>query len=267
VTRVVQFSGGKDSTALVLWAIEQWGDDFLPMYCDTGWEHKITVAYIAHINQTLLNGRLVTVASERYPGGMVELVQIKKRVPSAKARFCTDELKTTPGVEYVRQIQDDVTIYQGARADESKKRADDGPRLFSDRYDCWIERPLYSWTVEDVFEMHRKHGVEPNPLYKLGSGRVGCFPCVLLNHGELKRLTETLPEIWDRMAELEAAAAGRTFFPPNYIPDRFCSRRDDKTGVRIPTLADVRAYVTQPDQPAFWDDEVRTCMSIYNQCE
>lgn len=263
--RVVQFSGGKDSTALVLWAIEQFGDDFLPMFCDTGWEHPLTLAYVEAINQRLLGGRLVTLRSEKYDG-MVSLVTLKKRVPSAKARFCTDELKTSPSVEYVQALDDETTVYQGIRAAESKKRADDGPRFFSDRYDCWIERPLYDWTAEQVFAMHDKHGVEPNPLYKLGAGRVGCFPCVQVNHAELKRMTETVPEIWDRMAQLEAAA-GRTFFPPNYIPDRFCTRRDPKTGVRIPTLEDVRAYVTQPDQPDFWDDEPRHCVSIYNQCE
>lgn len=265
--RVVQFSGGKDSTALVLWAIEQWGDDFLPMFCDTGWEHPFTLAYVETINQRLLGGRLVTLRSEVYPDGMVQLVVKKKRVPSAKARFCTDELKTEPSCLYVRDLPDEATVYQGIRADESKKRSDDGPRFFSDRYDCWIERPLYHWTAEQVFAMHKKHGIEPNPLYKLGAGRVGCFPCVQVNHAELKRMSQTLPEIWDRMAELEAAAAGRTFFPPNYIPDRFCTRRDAKTGVRIPTLEDVRAYVTNPNQPEFWDDTPRHCVSIYNQCE
>ena len=265
--RIVQFSGGKDSTALVLWAREQWGDDFLPMFCDTGWEHAINRAYIEHINRRVLNGRLVVCRSEQF-SGMMQLVEVKRRVPSAKARFCTDELKTEPGVQYVRGLADEVVIYQGARADESQKRRDDGPRFFSDRYDAWIERPLYAWTVADVFAMHDRHGIEPNPLYKLGAARVGCFPCVLINHAELKRVTETLPEIWDRMAELEAAAAaGRTFFPPHYIPERFCTRRDPKTGVRIPTLEDVRAYVTQPNQPDFWDDEPRTCMSVYNQCE
>ena len=268
--RVVQFSGGKDSTALVLWAIGQWGaEGFTPLFCDTGWEHPLTLAYIEHINRRLLLGRLVVLKSERYDG-MVQLVEVKRRVPSAKARFCTDELKTEPSVLYVQALPDEATVYQGIRADESKKRKDDGPRFFSDRYDCWIERPLYDWTVADVFAMHDKHGIEPNPLYKLGAGRVGCFPCVQINHAELKRMTETIPEIWDRMAQLEAAAAGRTFFPPNYIPERFCSRvaiTKDGEHVRVPTLEDVRAYVTQPNQPDFWDDEVRTCMSVYNQCE
>ena len=31
--------------------------------------------------------------------------------------------------------------------------------------------------------------MKPNPLYLLGAGRVGCFPCVLVNHRELKALS------------------------------------------------------------------------------
>lgn len=270
--RIVQFSGGKDSTALVLWAIEQFGaDGFITLFCDTGWEHPITMAYIENINRTLLCGRLVVLRSEKFTG-MVNLVQVKRRVPSRKARFCTSELKVEPSIAFVARMMDEhgdeATVYQGIRADESDYRRAAGARFWADDYDCWIERPLFDWTSKQVFDLHANHGIEPNPLYLLGAGRVGCFPCILINHGELRRLTESLPEIWDRIAELEAAAAaGRTFFPPNYIPDRFCSRRDPKTGRRIPTLEDVRAYVTQPNQPEFWDDEPRVCMSVYNLCE
>ncbi len=269
--RIIQFSGGKDSTALALWAREQWGDDFLPVFCDTGWEHPMTLAYIDKINAQVLGGRLVTLRSERFPDGMVALVVKKKRVPSRKARFCTEELKVIPSIEFVARLMaeqnDEATVYQGIRASESDSRRAAGRRFWSDDYDCYIERPLFDWTSEQVFDLHKKHGVDPNPLYLLGAGRVGCFPCIQINHGELRRLTETLPEIWDRMAELEAAAAGRTFFPPNYIPERFCTRRDAKTGVLIPTLDDVRRYVTNPKQPEFWDDEPRVCMSVYNLCE
>lgn len=40
---IVQFSGGKDSTALVLWAKEQgWPEGFTAVFCDTGWESDET---------------------------------------------------------------------------------------------------------------------------------------------------------------------------------------------------------------------------------
>jgi tRNA(Ile)-lysidine synthase TilS/MesJ len=74
--RIVQFSGGKDSTALVLWAREQWGDDFTPVFCDTGWEHALTYEYVEHRGFQLRRavGCLVaTFTAKRYPTGMVEL--------------------------------------------------------------------------------------------------------------------------------------------------------------------------------------------------
>lgn len=264
--RVVQFSGGKDSTALVLWAIEHFGDAFVPLFCDTKSEHLITMAYIERINRTVLKGRLVVRASEKYDG-MIPLVAARGRVPSVKARFCTDELKIQPTAAYLRTLHDDVVVYQGIRADESKPRKEAGPRVWADEYDCFVNRPLYNWTVQRVFDMHRKHGVEPNPLYLLGAGRVGCFPCINITLGELKRMAKTLPEVWDCAQRLEDVA-GSTFFPPDYIPYRFCSRHHEKTG--IPTVADVRAYVEATDAQQIALFDVRRpsgCMSVYNLCE
>ena len=86
---LVQFSGGKDSTALVLWAREQWGADFTAVFADTGWEHPLTYEYVEHINRVVLGGRLVRIKSDRYPGGMLELVAKRVSVPAARSRFCT----------------------------------------------------------------------------------------------------------------------------------------------------------------------------------
>lgn len=272
MTRIVQFSGGKDSTALVLWAREHFGDNFTPLFCDTGWEHSLTMAYIDYINQTVLNGRLVTIHSEKYDG-MRDLVTQKGRVPSAKARFCTEALKVLPTAVYLKTLDDVTVIYQGVRGNESKSRLDAGARLWSDVYDAWVFRPLFHWTVEEVFALHAKHGVEVNPLYKLGAGRVGCFPCINVTLKELKRVGSRLPEIWERAAELERAAE-RTFFPPDYIPLRFCSRSvvSENSGkpVGIPSVADVRTYIEATDvqQIALFDTARPSgCMSVYNLCE
>jgi 3'-phosphoadenosine 5'-phosphosulfate sulfotransferase (PAPS reductase)/FAD synthetase len=266
--RVVQFSGGKDSTALVLWAREHFGENFTPLFCDTGWEHPITYDYIANINVTVLANRLITVRSSKYRD-MEDLVTRKGRVPSVKARFCTQELKVFPTRDYLRTLSDDYVIYQGIRADESAPRLKAGPRLWSDEYDCFVNRPLFRWPVAAVFAIHARHGIEPNPLYKLGAVRVGCFPCVMVNHGELKRLGDTLPEIWERAATLERAAT-RTFFPPEYIPVRFCRSRDEATGIPIPTVADVKRYLKQADEAQiklFDTGRESGCMSVYNLCE
>lgn len=266
--RILAYSGGADSGA-VAQLLTLHGLDFTPVFCDTGWEHPLTYAHIAEFNDRIFSGSLVTLRSEEFRD-MPMLVQIKKRVPSAKARFCTEKLKVLPMQEYVRAIDDEVTIYQGLRRDESPSRQHAQEWEWSDAYDCWVERPILNWTKQEVFEFHKDQNLPINPLYLTGASRVGCFPCVLINQGELRLFTEFYPEIWDRMAELERAANGSSFFPPNYIPQRFHSgrayRKTDGSVVTFPTLDDVRRYVLNTDQQKL-DYAVPSCMSLYNLCE
>lgn len=263
---VAAFSGGKDSTALLLWLREQ-GIEHTAVFCDTGWEHPLTYAYIEEINQRVLEGRLVTVRNPRWTDGMRSLVATRGRVPSVRARFCTQELKVFPMRDYLRGLDDDTVTYQGIRAEESPARAAMPSREWSDTYDGWIERPLLRWSVADVFAIIARHGLEANPLYRLGIKRVGCFPCIMTRHSELRRLTAMLPEVWDRIAELKRVA-GRSFFPPDFIPARFCSARDPESGVAFPTMADVRRYVIESDAPQLaMFGETPACLSVYNLCE
>jgi 3'-phosphoadenosine 5'-phosphosulfate sulfotransferase (PAPS reductase)/FAD synthetase len=66
-----------------------------------------------------------------------------------------------------------------------------------------IYRPIHKWTVDEVFAIHKKHGIEPNPLYKLGMGRVGCMPCVNCSKGELLEISKRFPEHIDRIEAWE----------------------------------------------------------------
>lgn len=263
---VICFSGGKDSTALVLWAKENL-PEFMTVFCDTGWEHPITYAYVVEINRALLDGKLVTLHSQKYDG-MRGLVQIKKRVPSAKARFCTDALKVQPMIEWLKTIDDETTVYQGIRADESESRSRMAARQWSDDYDAWIERPLLAWTAEQCFAMMAKHSVKPNPLYLMGAGRVGCFPCVMVNMRELKAYfsSEVGPELKQRVLELEALV-GRSFFEPTYIPERFCKGFDPKSGKKFAWAEDVFRYIESVDEDQLPMFPARPCMSVYNLCE
>jgi 3'-phosphoadenosine 5'-phosphosulfate sulfotransferase (PAPS reductase)/FAD synthetase len=267
VRHVLCFSGGKDSTALILWARENLSE-FATVFCDTGWEHPITYAYIEEINQKLLGGRLVTLTSTGFPAGMRDLVQIRGRVPSAKARFCTDTLKVRPMIDWLRTINDEITVYQGIRADESSRRSAMAMREWSDDYDAWVERPLLAWTAAQCFALMAKYGIKPNPLYLFGAGRVGCFPCVMINMRELKALldSEVGPELKRRVLELEDLV-GTSFFEPTYIPERFCTGFDKKSGKRFAWAGDVFKYIESVHADQMPLLPRRACLSVYNLCE
>jgi len=259
---IIAYSGGKDSTALLCWAIRE-KMEFRALFCDTGWEHDLTYKYIEYINEKLLGGGLITVSSDKY-SGMPDMVEKKMRVPSTKARFCTEQLKIIPMINWIKKQDDDVTVFQGIRADESHSRSKMPMREFSDSYDAWVERPLLKWKAEDCFEIIKSFGLEPNPLYKLGAKRVGCFPCIMTTHGELKRVQKMLPEVWDRIALLENKA-GSGFFPPMYIPERFQTGYDPKSGKPFCKMEDVKLYLENNQVDLY--EESPSCMSIYNLCE
>jgi 3'-phosphoadenosine 5'-phosphosulfate sulfotransferase (PAPS reductase)/FAD synthetase len=264
--RIIAYSSGKDSTALILWAKERFtAKEIVVMFNDTLWEHELTYGYLAEMNDSLLAGlTFVRLASI----GMEKLVEIKHRVPSAKARFCTEALKIEPTVKFLRTINDEFELYDGKRAEESAARSKLSEREWSDAFDCWVNHPLLAWTVEQVFAFAQKHGIKPNPLYLKNAGRVGCFPCVLINHRELKAFmldAELGPQVKRRIKQLETIT-GHSFFPPNYIPTRYQTGFDTKSGKSFCWSDDVFTYLEMKTLAELPWEESKSCMSIYNLC-
>jgi 3'-phosphoadenosine 5'-phosphosulfate sulfotransferase (PAPS reductase)/FAD synthetase len=285
VKNIISFSGGKDSTALILWAIENL-KEFDTVFCDTGWEHPITYEYIQYINEKLLDAKLNIIKSKKY-NGFYDMCIKKKRVPSTMARFCTEALKIKPMQEFVKQFLPDTEIYVGIRANESYSRSKLPMKAYADIYNCDIVRPLLHWTAQDCFDIMKRHNIKPNPLYKMGMKRVGCMPCVMVSHKEMKSIYDRFPEIANNIQKLENEL-GSTFFPPNYIPDAFCSRfiiqrkpiyKDDDLDIDeiigyknvrkyYPTADDVKKYLCGNNQDGlFPEPEGETCMSYYSICE
>src|SRR3990172_4501915 len=129
------FSGGKDSTALLLWGIENI-INFIPIFCDTGWEHPLTYNYVEYIDKTILGGGLKVFKSKKYDG-FEDMVYKKKRVPSTMARFCTEQLKIVPTKEFIDGLRNEyetINLYLGIRADESFARSKLTTLNFDDTY-------------------------------------------------------------------------------------------------------------------------------------
>ena len=182
---------------------------------------------------------------------------------------------------YLEALDDDATVYQGIRAEESKARAAMPTRQWVESAGgYWIERPLFHWTAAEVFAIQARHGVEPNPLYKLGASRVGCWPCIMVSKRELKIFLERTPEIRDRVVDLERqlnaairarepGAGWRSFFRADYLPQRWCSEpfvKKDGRHIRVPRAEDVFRYLEQDfDQLPL--EPPAQCLSVYNLCE
>ncbi len=265
---LVPLSGGKDSQAALIWAVNSYGRKSIQaVFCDTGWEHEYTYKHIKYICETLLV-ELVVLKSDKYDD-FVDLAVKKKRFPSVKARFCTEELKTKPMIDYILDVvKDDVLIIQGIRADESEARSkmQSDCRLFRYYFEPYnitkkgkkqyhtyrkkdvvrfrkefaddIIRPMFLKTANWVIQFVMDNGQRLNPLYFKGSKRVGCYPCIMCTKGELKAIQEHEPSYERRLIDAEAfinrLAQRSNFFGPGYIPAQYCKKTyiktDKKTG-------------------------------------
>lgn len=327
---VVSWSGGKDSQACLIWAVEKYGaDNVEAVFCDTGWEHDKTYRHVDNVANAL-GVKLVKVKSNKYDG-FVDMSIKKGRVPSARARFCTEELKIKPMIDYILSQEDNLLVIQGIRADESasrslmekqcrffkyyfephssnsitiemldgkdnltekqsqrldkaKKRLSEGKedRKFHSyrkkdviewckKYSDDILRPIFEWDANETINycIDKGNGIPLNPLYYMGAGRVGCYPCVMCNKGELRDIFKSSPEVIDKIRDLEKKANG-SFFSPNYVPDRYLRQVSDK-GNKYPSIDDVVDYIRDKNATGNLfeqdDDSDSRCMSVYNICE
>lgn len=288
---IVTFSGGKDSLASLLWVRNNLTKDFTTVFCDTGWEHPLTYQYIEEIREKLdLN--LVTIKSKKFDG-MVDLVKKKSRWPSSQRRFCTSELKTIPMIDYIiDEVNDDILVIQGIRAAESARRAEMSKQCtyfkyyaqpygkdkngkdkfhtyrrkdvlaFRERHADDLLRPVFEWSAQQVIDYIIENGVQPNPLYKMGYKRVGCYPCVMASQQDIYNISV---QDHDRIAYIAGIekSFNSSFFGPDKIPSKFY-----KGG--YPLIGDVVRYVQDKRSSGslFDDDDVATsCMSYYGLCE
>jgi 3'-phosphoadenosine 5'-phosphosulfate sulfotransferase (PAPS reductase)/FAD synthetase len=236
---ICSVSGGKDSTALYLLMMEYFGNNFLPIFSDTGHEHPVTLNYVRNLHM-MTGGPKVEIVkpdfktpikirrqsrisdvrkhdrgSESYqkalawarkmkPSGnsFLDMMIWKNAVPTGKIQFCTEHLKLWPIKFHLEKNHPDKKwiMFRGLRSAESKERASKQPFSFHGFYDCEDVLPILYETSEWVFEFLESKGVPPNPLYALGNDRVGCFPCIHANKDQLMLLPDWA---WDRLEWFE----------------------------------------------------------------
>lgn len=208
---VICYSGGKDSTALLLWAMRTGIEPRRVLFADTGWEHPATVDYVCDVSRR--TGEFIEHVHGRET--FSERVLRLRGFPTSGRRWCTDELKIQPTREAIDRLRErtgeDVRVLVGVRAEESKRRAAMPEREWSDAYDCEVWRPLLHWTLDDVIAEHHRAGMPLNPLYHLGAERVGCWPCINAGKTEIELVARLDPMRIDRIREMERVTKNTMF--------------------------------------------------------
>ena len=208
---VITFSGGKDSTALLLKMLEhQYHIDYI-LYCNTGAEFPEIEHNIQLMNKYLEKYNLsITTLKAEY--NLVEYMTIFKRsrgiykglpytFPSGIMRWCTGMLKLRPMRKFL-QSYDKITYYIGYSANEVRRYNN---LLNKANGNITYKAPLitdFKMTEQDCLKYCYSKGFTFEGIYKYKK-RVSCFCCPYQRMKDYYYLWKHRPELWNKIKEIE----------------------------------------------------------------
>ena len=203
---IISFSGGKDSTALLLKMLEKGMMIDEIVFCDTGVEFPQMYKHIDKVGRLIK--RPITKLKSPYTFEYLMFEYVKKKGkkkgsrgyswPDFRVRWCTDYFKRRLWQNHIRKYKGHTVIeYHGITLDEAHRtnRNKDGRN---------IKYPLVDWgmTGKDCLDFCYKAGFDWDGLYKK-LNRVSCYLCPLQRLSELKVIYKDFPELWQRILWLD----------------------------------------------------------------
>ena len=224
---VCSFSGGKDSTALLLRLLESGMPVDVVLFNDTGLEFEQLYEHINKVEQYITKYTDVGI-TRVLPEHPFEyyffdvLIHHRKQTkfnerlgtdshngfswPGPKMRWCTDRLKTRPRTQFLRDYRKEYNIieYVGIAADEEYRLRRKINRRENMRY------PLVEWgmTEADCLKYCYDRGFDWGGLYEKFS-RVSCWCCPLQSLPELRVLYHDFPDLWQKLIEMDDLTYGQ----------------------------------------------------------
>ena len=209
---VASFSGGKDSTAMVLEMLERGEQLDEVVFFNTGWEFPQMIKHVdkfeRYIGMPII--RLKPKQSFNYLMLEHEVVGRKGvnkgkiyRVgygwPSPMRRWCTDRKVST--IKAYLGNKTDIVQSIGYASDEYHRsnRTEMQKKKYSVRFPL-IE---YGITEKQALEICKSHGFDWGGLYDIFS-RVSCFCCPLQRIGEQRNLRHHFPDLWEQMLDWDS---------------------------------------------------------------
>jgi 3'-phosphoadenosine 5'-phosphosulfate sulfotransferase (PAPS reductase)/FAD synthetase len=219
---VINFSGGKDSCAMLAHICEQYPNvKKHVVFADTGWEHTDAEAWARKIVETFgLELHVVRSKTKTF----LTMAEARGKFPGMTTRQCTSDLKRDPIATWIRQnIKDPVVVSaMGLRASESTgrsklKKLTRIKRETNSRRTVWQWLPIHSWTDAEVFAYLEARGIPLHPVYK-HLRRFSCRLCIYMSDHDRRQVAEKDPEAIEIIARIEDKT-GFTMFQEGPIRD------------------------------------------------
>lgn len=177
--------------------------------------------------------------------------------------FCDTGWEHPLTYEYIHRIADKLHLDLVTLKPKKYSYRGKDVRVFRSQFADDLLRPVFDWSAQQVIDYILAAGLEPNPLYKMGYKRVGCWPCVMCSQRDILNIAIQSPERIEQIANLEKELQS-SFFGPNKIPTRAIT-----SGNKYSSIRDVVRYVQWQNATGslFDDDTATSCMSYYGLCE
>lgn len=227
---IVSFSGGKDSTAMLLRMLEENMPVDEILFCDTGKDFPDMLFHIEKVDEYIkknYNKSITKLKDEKsFDYYMFEHEKTRGKNKGKKGygwatmrcRWCTTILKNNVIHRYLSNHKDEgYEEYIGIAYDEQE-------RIKDKNY------PLVDWkmTEKDCLEYCYNKGFDWNGLYE-HFDRLSCWCCPLKNLKELKILYKYYPELWQELKEMDKKSYNK--FKYNYsvedLDKKFSSDNDN----------------------------------------
>lgn len=209
---VVSFSGGKDSTAMLLRMMELGEHIDEVVWCDTYKEFPAMYDHVQKVKKTVEQHgiKFTELRSEKSFDYLMFEHEVKRRNDITnergyswarpRLRWCTSRLKKGVIDRHFSQLKKthDIVHCVGIAADEQYRL--ERPNNQSDD----MRHPLveWGWTEQDALEYCYVKGYDWNGLYSIFK-RVSCWCCPLKSLEELRKLRKHFPDLWRELGEMD----------------------------------------------------------------
>ncbi len=218
-TVIVPWSGGKDSTAALLVAIEAYGRDAVTaVYVDTGIDFIENLEYVESVAGKL--GINLVVKKADVDKGLLEE---HMPMPHPEYRWCTGRKLDALREGFKEASHGKTIVVTGDRDGESERRGRRPVKRFDEKLGYPVLSPIKLWSGAHVQVYIRSRGLPLNPLYEAGFYRLGCYVCfalrswevnVMRKTGVIERIVRDRPHhkvLFDRFLELKKRGYGGEF--------------------------------------------------------